>query len=56
MKRREFARAFLVSLVCGPALAADPLPALKETSMFADQVKVGRTAAGRPSAFRCSPG
>ena len=41
MKRREFARAFLVSLICGPALAADPLPPLKETSMFADQVKKG---------------
>ena len=41
MKRREFAQAFLVSLVCGPALAADPLPTLRETPMFADQVKSG---------------
>jgi peptide/nickel transport system substrate-binding protein len=41
MKRREFAQAFLVSLVCGSALAADPLPTLRETPMFADQVKSG---------------
>jgi peptide/nickel transport system substrate-binding protein len=28
-------------LIAGPALAADPLPAMKETPMFADQVKSG---------------
>jgi peptide/nickel transport system substrate-binding protein len=41
MKRRALAKAFLFSLVCGPAFAADPLPALQETPMFAEQVKSG---------------
>ena len=41
MKRRALAKAFLVGLVCGPAFAADPLPALQETPMFAEQVKSG---------------
>jgi peptide/nickel transport system substrate-binding protein len=41
MKRRVFTQAFLAGLVCGPALAADPLPALQETPMFAEQVKSG---------------
>jgi peptide/nickel transport system substrate-binding protein len=41
MKRRALAKAFLFSLICGPAFAADPLPALQETPMFADQVKSG---------------
>jgi peptide/nickel transport system substrate-binding protein len=41
MKRRVFTKAFLFSLVCGPALAADLLPTLQETPMFADQVKSG---------------
>jgi peptide/nickel transport system substrate-binding protein len=33
--------ALLLGLLGGPALAADPLPAMKETPMFADQVKSG---------------
>ena len=33
--------AFLFGLVCGPAFAADPLPTLQETPMFAEQVKSG---------------
>ena len=41
MKRRALAKAFLFSLISGPAFAADPLPALQETPMFADQVKSG---------------
>jgi len=41
MKRRVFTQAFVASLVCGPAFAADPLPALQETPMFAEQVKSG---------------
>ena len=41
MKRRALAKAFLFSVVCGPAVAADPLPALKETPMFAEQVTSG---------------
>jgi peptide/nickel transport system substrate-binding protein len=41
MKRRALAKAFLVSLVCGPAFAADPLSNLQETPMFAEQVKSG---------------
>ncbi len=41
MKRRALTTAFLVGLVAGPVLAADPLPALKETPMFAEQVKSG---------------
>src|SRR5882672_4322256 len=41
MKRRALAKAFLFSLVCGPAFAADPLPALQETPLFAEQVKSG---------------
>ena len=42
MMRRALAKAFLFGMVCGPAFAADPLPALQETPMFADQVKAGR--------------
>jgi peptide/nickel transport system substrate-binding protein len=41
MKRRVFTKAFLFSLVCGPALAGDPLPSLQETPMFDGQVKSG---------------
>ena len=41
MKRRVFTQAFFLGLVCSQALAADPLPALQETPMFADQVKSG---------------
>ena len=41
MKRRVFTQAFLFGLFCGPAFAADPLPTLQETPMFADQVKSG---------------
>ena len=41
MKRRVFTQAFLFGLFCGPAFAADPLPPLQETPMFADQVKSG---------------
>ena len=41
MKRRVFAQAFLLGLFYGPVFAADPLPTLQETPMFADQVKSG---------------
>jgi peptide/nickel transport system substrate-binding protein len=41
MKRRVFSKGFLFGLLCGPALAADPLPGLQETLMFAEQVKSG---------------
>src|SRR5262249_61050611 len=41
MKRRVFTQGFLFSLLCGPALAADPLPALHETPMFEPEVKSG---------------
>ena len=41
MQRRVFTKAFLLSPLCGPALAADPLPALRETAMFAEKVKSG---------------
>src|SRR5216683_2730421 len=41
MKRRVFTQAFLFGVFCGPAFAADPLPTLQETPMFADQVKSG---------------
>ena len=41
MKRRTFSQGMLFSLVYGPAFAADPLPALQETPMFADQLKSG---------------
>lgn len=41
MKRRALTAAFLLGLVASPALAADPLPALKETPMFAEKVKSG---------------
>jgi peptide/nickel transport system substrate-binding protein len=42
MKRRVFSQAFLFSLLCAPAaFAEDPLPAMTETPMFADQVKSG---------------
>jgi peptide/nickel transport system substrate-binding protein len=41
MKRRVFTKAFLFSLVYGPALAADLLPTLQETPMFAEQAKSG---------------
>jgi peptide/nickel transport system substrate-binding protein len=41
MKRRALTTALVLGLVAGPALAADPLPAMKETPMFADQVKSG---------------
>lgn len=41
MKRRALTMALVLGLIAGPALAADPLPAMKETPMFADQVKSG---------------
>src|SRR6266851_2714630 len=41
MKRRVFTKAFFFGLVCSQALAADPLPTLRETPMFAEQVKSG---------------
>ncbi|MGD9880240.1 ABC transporter substrate-binding protein [Reyranella sp.] len=41
MKRRVLTKAFLFSLMCGPALAADPVPTMKETPMLAEQVKSG---------------
>jgi peptide/nickel transport system substrate-binding protein len=41
MKRRALTTALVLGLIAGPALAADPLPAMKETPMFADQVKSG---------------
>src|SRR5229473_6676608 len=41
MKRRALTMAFLFGLVCGPAFAADPLPTLQETPLFAEQVKSG---------------
>jgi len=41
MKRRALTATLLLALLGGPALAADPLPAMKETPMFADQVKSG---------------
>jgi len=41
MQRRVLMKAFLLSLVCGPAFAADPLPPLPETPMFVERVKSG---------------
>ena len=41
MKRRVFTQAAVFSLFCSPVFAADPLPALQETPMLADQVKAG---------------
>lgn len=41
MKRRALTTALLFGWMAAPALAADPLPALKETPMLADQVKSG---------------
>ena len=41
MKRRVLTTALLLGLAAGPALAADPLPSLKETPSFAEQVKSG---------------
>src|SRR5262245_34347596 len=41
MQRRVLMKAFLLSLVCGHAVAADPLPPLLETPMFAERVKSG---------------
>ena len=41
MQRRVLMKAFLLSLVCGPAFAADPLPPLPESPMFAERVKSG---------------
>jgi len=41
MKRRALTTALLLGLAAGPALAADPLPAMKETPSLAAQVKSG---------------
>ena len=41
MKRRVLSKAFLYGLLCGPALASDPLPALQETPIFVEQLKSG---------------
>ena len=41
MRRRNFAKAILFAVICGPALAADPIPTLQETPMFAEQAKSG---------------
>ena len=41
MNRRALTTALLFGWMAGPALAADPLPALRETPMLADQVKSG---------------
>src|SRR5260370_13655715 len=41
MKRRVFTKAFFFGLICSQALAADPLPTLQETSMFAERLKSG---------------
>src|SRR5215831_11780392 len=41
MQRRVLMKAFLLSLVCGPAFAADPLPPLPESPMFAERVTSG---------------
>ena len=41
MKRRVLTAALVFGWMAGPVLAADPVPALKETPMFADQVKSG---------------
>src|SRR5215471_10414799 len=41
MKRRVFTKAVVFSLFCSPVFAADPLPALQETPMLAEQVKAG---------------
>ncbi|WP_428685702.1 ABC transporter substrate-binding protein [Reyranella sp.] len=41
MKRRVLTTALVFGWMAGSAFAADPVPALKETPMFADQVKSG---------------
>ena len=41
MKRRTLTTALLFGWMAGPAFAADPLPTMRETPMFADQVKSG---------------
>ncbi|TAJ95403.1 MAG: ABC transporter substrate-binding protein [Reyranella sp.] len=41
MKRRVLTAALVLGWIAGPAFAADPVPALKETPMFGDQVKSG---------------
>lgn len=41
MKRRALTMVLLLGVAAGPALAADPLPAMKETPSLAEQVKSG---------------
>ncbi|HQS13700.1 ABC transporter substrate-binding protein [Reyranella sp.] len=41
MKRRVLTAALVFGWMAGPVFAADPVPTLKETPMFADQVKSG---------------
>ena len=41
MIRRVFLKAAALGVLCSPAFAADPLPKLQETPMFAEQVKSG---------------
>ncbi len=41
MKRRALTTAFLLGLLAGPALAADPLPTMKETPSLLEKVKSG---------------
>src|SRR6478736_6103565 len=41
MKRRALMTALALGWIAGPVLAAEPVPAMKETPMFADQVKSG---------------
>lgn len=41
MKRRVLTAALVFAWMAGPAFAADPVPVLQETPMFADQVKSG---------------
>ena len=41
MKRRVLTAALVFAWMAGPAYAADPVPVLQETPMFADQVKSG---------------
>src|SRR5258708_13974379 len=41
MKRRVFTKGLLFGPFCSPAFAADPLPTLQETPLFAEQVKSG---------------
>jgi peptide/nickel transport system substrate-binding protein len=58
VQRRSFLGGLVPGLLCGPAFAADPLPAMQETPLFADRAKsgtlppVGQRIPGQPRIVR----